>query len=328
MTQLAIQFGLLSAVIVIAGIFLTKSAERVARKTSLGHSLSGILLLASATSLPELSVGWSAIQIGAADLTVGELLGSCLWNLLILAVLDISTRSAGRILGRDSATQSLIAIVSILLASLVVIGIAWEYEATFLRLGPLSWCILIAYLLSARLIYFDDLTCSATFDEERASSHGLSLTIVTYLACVAALFVAAPRLATVADQLGEVTGIGHTFIGASLVGLITSLPEAVTTIAAIRLGRYEMAVANIFGSNGFNILILATVDLATPQSLLFMADAAHLVTAGAVILTTSAAVLGLLYRAERRFWLIEPDAALVIVLIVSAMTLIYHVSGH
>ena len=214
-------------------------------------------------------------------------------DLLILAVLDISTRSAGRILGRDSATQSLIAIVSILLASLVVIGIAWEYEATFLRLGPLSWCILIAYLLSARLIYFDDLTCSATFDEERASSHGLSLTIVTYLACVAALFVAAPRLATVADQLGEVTGIGHTFIGASFgradhVASRSGHDDRGHSVGALRNGCREH-----LWQQRFNILILATVDLATPQSLLFMADAAHLVTAGAVILTTSAAVLGL-----------------------------------
>ncbi len=99
MTVLLVDFVLLSLAIVVAGIFLTRYAERIATITSLGHSLAGVLLLASATSLPELSVGWSAIRIDAADLAVGELLGSCLWNLLILAVLDLSTRSRGRILG-------------------------------------------------------------------------------------------------------------------------------------------------------------------------------------------------------------------------------------
>ena len=328
MTVLLVHFVLLSLVIVAAGMFLTRYAERVARKTSLGHSLAGVLLLASATSLPELSVAWSAIRIGAADLAVGELLGSCLWNLLILAVLDLATRSRGRILSRESAAQALIANVSIVLSSLVVIGIVVEYSETFLRVGPFSWCIMIAYLICARLIYIDHRAGDPSLDEGSDTTQGLTAAVLAYLLCVVVIFLAAPRLATVADQIGEITGISDTFIGASLVGLVTSLPEAVTTIAAIRMGRIEMAMANIFGSNGINLLILAMVDLATPDSLLSIVIDAHVITAGAVILTTSAAVLGLLYRAEKRFLLIEPDAVLVIVLIVSAMMLVYYSTGH
>ncbi len=212
--------------------------------------------------------------------------------------------------------------------SLIVIGIALKYSGTFLRLGPFSWCIVIAYLLCARLIYVDHLAGEPSSEEENDPASGLTTVIVAYLLCALVIFLAAPRLATVADQIGEITGISDTFIGASLVGLVTSLPEAVTTIAAIRIGRIGMAVANIFGSNGFNVLILATVDLATSESLLSIVSDAHLITAGAAILTTSAAVLGLLYRAEKRFWLIEPDAALLIVLIVSAMILVYYVTDH
>lgn len=328
MTVLLIDFVLLSSVIVVAGVFLTRFADRVARLTGLGHSLAGVLLLASATSLPELSVGWSAVRIGAADLAVGELLGSCLWNLLILSVLDLGTRSRGRILGRESATQALIANVSVLLVSLVVIGIVVDYPGVILRIGPFSWCIVIAYLLSARLIYNDHRASAPIVKNDGDTAAGLATAIAVYLACVLVIFLAAPRLAIVADQIGEFAGISETFIGASLVGLVTSLPEVVTTVAALRMGNIEMAVANIFGSNGFNLLILATLDLATPESLLAIASEAQLITAGAVILTTTTAVLGLLYRTEKRYWLIEPDAALVIVLIISAMLLVYYVAEH
>jgi cation:H+ antiporter len=184
----------------------------------------------------------------------------------------------------------------------------------------------IAYLLCARLIYIDHRAGEPSTEEESDTAQQVPTAIVAYLLCVLVIFLAAPRLATVADQIGEITGISDTFIGASLVGLVTSLPEVVTTIAAIRIGCIEMAVANIFGSNGFNLLILATVDLASPDSLLSIVGDAHLITAGAVILATSATVLGLLYRAEKRFWLIEPDAALVVLLIVSAMILVYYVT--
>ena len=93
-------FLLLSCVIVCAGVLLTKFADHIAETTSMGHSLAGLLLLAAATSLPELSIGWAAVRINAVDLTLGELLGSCLWNLGLLAILDLAIQTGGRMLSR------------------------------------------------------------------------------------------------------------------------------------------------------------------------------------------------------------------------------------
>lgn len=316
-------FALLSGVIVIAGVFLTRYADGIAESTSMGHSLAGLLLLAAATSLPELSIGWAAVRIDAVNLTFGELLGSCLWNLLLLAVLDLAVRSPGRMLSRQSAAHALTATVSILLVAIAMAGLVIDYDGVFLRLSPISWAMLIAYLLCLRLIYQDQRTVidgPAAADGTPAAAAGRS--IAGYLGCAAVIFIAAPRLAEVTRQLAEATGIAETFLGVSLVAIMTSLPEAVTTLTAIRIGALNMAVANIFGSNAFNLVILGFVDLATPVSIYSLASSAHLVTAVAVIVVSTVALLGLLYRAEKRYWLIEPDAMLVVLLVIGSLVLV------
>ncbi len=321
-------FALLSCVIVFAGVLLTHFADDIAELTSMGHSLAGLLLLAAATSLPELSIGWAAVRIDAVNLTVGELLGSCLWNLLLLAILDLAVRTPGRMLSRQSVAQALTATVSILLVAIAMAGFVIGYDGVFLRLSPASWTILIAYALCIRLIYYDHqtVTDSGAVDEP-SPRRSAAKSIAGYLACAAAIFIAAPRLAAVTDELAEVTGIAETFMGASLVALITSLPEAVTTFAAIRLGRTNMAVANIFGSNAFNLVILGVVDFATPQSIYMLASDAHMITAVSIVVVSAVALIGLLYRAEKRFWLIEPDAALVILLVIGALSLVYNATA-
>ena len=85
MQMLIVEFIGLSLVIVIAGSFLARDADRIGQLTGLGRTLTGVVLLAVATSLPELVVGCQAALIDAPNLAVGDLLGSCLFNLLINA---------------------------------------------------------------------------------------------------------------------------------------------------------------------------------------------------------------------------------------------------
>lgn len=317
-------FVLLALVIVTSGVALTHFADRIAEMTAMGHSLAGLLLLAAATSLPELSVGLAAMQIEAADLAMGELLGSCLWNLLLLAILDLSTRTRGRMFSPDSAAQALLATVTVLLAAIIMMGLTLKSQFVFLRISPLSWVILVGYVLCVRLVYRDH-GSQPEIDRGELARRGPArvVAIVGFLIAAAIIFFAAPYLASVADQLAERTGWGDTFLGVTFVALVTSLPEAVTTLAAIRLGRVNMAVANIFGSNAFNLTIIAALDVATPNALLASVSQVHLITVTAVILVTAVALLGILYRAEKRYWLIEPDAVLVILLLIGTLVLIY-----
>ena len=89
-----------------------------------------------------------------------------------------------------------------------------------------------------------------------------------YLLATGIIFGAAPSLARTADELARVTGLGGTFVGTTLVAATTSLPEIVTTTAALRMGAVNLAIGNVFGSNTFNMVILSVADLFSPEPIL------------------------------------------------------------
>ena len=101
--NLALIFLALAAVIVVAAMFLSKFADSLADQTGLGRTVTGLILLAGATSLPEFSIGFSAVRMNAVDLTAGDVLGSSLINLLLLAVLDLVNKTPGKLFSRLAA---------------------------------------------------------------------------------------------------------------------------------------------------------------------------------------------------------------------------------
>lgn len=327
MGSLILTFVGLAIVVVIAAKFLAEYADRIAEQTGLGGGITGLVLLASATSLPEFSIGYNAVKMGAFDLTAGDVLGSSLINLLILAVLDLIFRSRESIFSKSSAAHALAATVACLLTAMVLLGMLLDVPWTFLRLGPVSWCVILTYLFCARLLYLDQVVASKSDNPDnghpKVVKGRLPFNLLAFGASTAVIFLVAPYLAHTADKLSAITGLGRSFFGTVFVAFMTSLPEAVATLTAIRLGAREMAVGNILGSNAFNMTILTVLDVATPHPILSQVADVHLITAGCVLIVTCVTTLCLLYRAEKRWWLIEPDAALVTLLIVGSLYLVF-----
>jgi cation:H+ antiporter len=326
--SLALIFLGLAVVIVIAAMFLAKFADGLADQTGLGRTVTGLILLAGATSLPEFSIGFNAVRMNAVDLTAGDVLGSSLINLLILAVLDLFNRTPGRLFSRLASGHALSGIVACLMTGIVLLGILLDSSFTFLRLGPCSWALILTYLICSRLLYLDQRASAAVAPPDIVASphsNGLSMTanLAGFMACGAVIFFIAPKLAHTADELAMQTGLGRTFFGTVFVAMMTSLPEAISTLSAMRLKANDMAIGNILGSNAFNMLILGLTDFASDKPVLSLVSSVHAITAACVIITTCATILCLLYRAEKRWWIIEPDAALVILLILGSLYLVY-----
>ncbi|GIW80721.1 MAG: cation transporter [Gemmatales bacterium] len=320
-----------ASIIVIAGTFLTRYADAIAELTKLGRLLVGSIFLASATSLPELSVDVSAARQGLPDLAVGDLMGSSLINLLILGLLDLSHQAKGRMLSRQSAAHALSATMSMVLAALAGIAIVSRIPFHVAGIGAGSIALAVVYVLGLRIVYYDQ-RYSSPHPEETESADlmptvqetlTLPRAIIGY--CIAALVIilAAPYVAESAGELADRSGLGGTFVGTTLVALSTSLPELVTTFAAVRLGAFDLALGNIFGSNSFNMVLLLPVDMAYSGSLLASVSPTHAVTCLSAILITCVAVMGQLYHAEKRLRFVEPDAALIILLVLSALGLVY-----
>jgi cation:H+ antiporter len=342
MVAVILTFLMLAVLVAAAGVVLAAAADAIAERTGLGRLLVGSILLAAATSLPELSVDLAAVRQGLPDLAVGDLLGSSLMNLLILASLDLIVRSRGGMLTREAASHALSGTLSIALTALVAAAILAGERLPAVGLGGIggwAWAVLLAYGLGARMVFLDQrISLRAAMEaggeaERRAEGSGAAAVhrspqrlfgpVAAFGLATIVLLLAGPRLATTAEDLAARTGIGRTFVGTTLVALTTSLPELVASITAIRLRAFDMVVGNVFGSNAFNMVLVVPLDAASPGRLLAEVSPVHAVTALAAILATSIAVLGQLYHGERRIRLVEPDAALVLLVVFGALGLVY-----
>ena len=108
------------------------------------------------------------------------------------------------------------------------------------------------------------------------------------------------------------------------MAITTSLPELVTAVAAVKLGAFDLAVGNLFGSNAFNMAAFLFADLAYRDGgLLGSVSSAHALTALWSIVMMNIGLMGIIYRAEKRFLLIEPDSLLMIVSYVLGLWLLF-----
>ena len=325
-------FFVVSGLVIVAGIVLARSADRIGVIFGLQRSVTGFILLAGATSLPELVISCRVAQSGAVDMAVGGILGSCLINLVILAVVDLSQRSRRRMFNRQAAAHSLAAMASVLLAAIAAVAVLVPKHASIGRIEWASVAILVGYFLTVRLIYNDQICRQSEAlsdelekeDETQPPDEEARLRpIWYYLGATAAIFFLANPLASSSDSLATWMGLSGTFFGAVFLAFVTSLPEMVTTAQATRMEAQDLAISNIFGSNAFNLVILAAIDLFTEKPLYSQLSSVHAMAAIGVIVTTTIAVMGLLYRAEKRIWYLEPDAAAVIAFAVGFYYLIY-----
>jgi len=140
-----IGFVVTGGVIVIAGIMLALNADIIARNTGLGQTFVGTMLVAGATSLPELVAAIAAIRIGAYDMAVGNVLGSNVFNILILVATDVAY-SGGSVYQVVSTQHLITAITAMILSSIAVIGLFYRSKRTILMLGWDSVAILIGYV--------------------------------------------------------------------------------------------------------------------------------------------------------------------------------------
>lgn len=333
MIYLAAQFLSLAAVVAGAGVVLARAADAIAERTRLGRLLVGSIALAAATSLPELSVDIAAVRAGHSDLAAGDLFGSSLMNLLILAGIDLCRRNGRKMLSREAASHALSATLGIALTGLAgcaVLTAGRIPSAETARISGWSWAILVAYLLGARMLFVDQRISArvamGTTTERTPRAGPLRQSLVVFTAAASVLVVAGPRLAEVADSLSDRTGLGGTFVGTTLVALTTSLPELVASLTAVRLGALDLAIGNALGSNAFNMILFVPLDVVHSGPFFQALSPTHAVTAFAVVIATSIAVLGQLYRVERRLPLIEPDALLLVLVIIGALGLVFCLS--
>jgi cation:H+ antiporter len=268
-----------------------------------------LVLLATVTSLPELITGISAVTlVDAPDLAMGSVLGSCVFNLAIIVVLDFLVHGE-TVFMRVSQGHVLAAGFGIILIGVVGFGLLLERAGLGVSLGPVSLTtpiVAVIYLVAVRAVFrYERSPDRLPIEEAMPSAPGVTLrsAYVRYAGAAVLVVGTGLWLPFVGRDLAVAMDVHDTFVGTLFLALATSLPEVVVTVAALRIGAFNMAVSNLFGSNLFNIAILVPIDLCYLRApLLASISELHLISGASAIVMTGIAVVGLMYRPRRTFF--------------------------
>jgi cation:H+ antiporter len=248
-----------------------------------------------------------------------------MFNMLLLAVLDL-TNHQQRILRKAALKHALSGSLAVFLIGLVTFFILAKIEWQVGWVGVDSLVILLVYVFAVRLIQSGQMGSSTPAAEMEIPPDVPSLRhgLVGFGLASGVLVVITPWMVGTSAQIAEITGLGTTFIGTTLVAFVTSLPELVTTLAAARIGADDMAIGNLFGSNLFNMFALGLTDIFfIPGRFLGVIDPSFLLVAIMGLLMTSLGLIGNLARLERRILFVEMDALLLILAYFGGLALLY-----
>jgi cation:H+ antiporter len=304
------------AVILVAGVRLARYGDVLAEKSGLGRTWIGLVVVAATTSLPELVTGFSSTVLFALpDIAVGDVLGSCMFNLLILSLMD-AVAGGEALTARAHQGHSLSIGFGLLLMGIAGIGLFFGE-----RLPAAGWvglytpALVVTYLVAIRLAFTYErrrVARDAALAELSLLYEGITLRTAAwrYAAAAAVVVTAATFLPPLGERIAEETGLAQAVVGSLFIALTTSLPEVVVSLAAVRMGALDLGVGNVLGSNLFNMLVLAFDDaFFTEGPILSAADAEHGLAILAVVMMYAVLLVGLTYQLLKKRFVIAWDTA-------------------
>lgn len=325
-------FIVCAVIIFFAGKKLSWYGDKIAEKTGWGKAWVGLILLATVTSLPELMVGISSSAIvQSADLAVGDILGSCTFNLAILAILDIFVPRKQHLFYIASTRHVLTASLGLILIALIGVSLYLPQEFVLIPgIGVMSIVFFILYLFSIRLIYHFQQLAKVTVPTEQAEDEEtipLRKLVLNYFLFALVIVGAAIFIPQFASNIAAQTGLSNSFMGTLFVAASTSLPEIAVSIAAVRFGSIDLAVGNLLGSNIFNVFILSIDDAFYTKGILLKdASDVNIISVFSGIVMTAIAIAGFTYRAPEKKFLMAIDSIIILVVYLSNLVLLYYLS--
>lgn len=323
--------AVVGAVVVLSGAKLSKCADEIGDALKLSKAWIGLLFLAVITSVPELVTCLGSVRMlqpaPGANLALGNLFGSNLFNLMIIAILDL-VQGPGPLLVHARPGQILTAA-----GSMVLMGVATA-AVTMNMLAPgfvgqfgsfFAVALLVIYVLMLRLTFsFEKSDAAGAPGAAEGEAAGSPRKAYVGFAFSGGLIIVS---GIVLIKLGDALAIhewhvgdralklGQTAVGTFLIAVITSLPELIVTLASFRLGSVDMALGNLFGSNMCNMAIAGAVNFAGRGGSIFAeCEGSHAVTGIVAMTITTVAVAGLIYRSKKSLFYLGLDVIAMIVL--------------
>jgi len=264
-----IKFVVCVVIVLFAGRNVAKYGDIIAEKTGLGGIWVGVLLVAIATSLPELFTGISAAALlKTPDIAIGDLFGANTFNILNLAILAIVYKK-GSLFAEASPRNTLSAGLSLIMVVLPAIFIflgSGMCDFALGWIGVYTPVLFILYLVIMRIIFnYEKNARTSDLPSESLTSGKSQISLrraYLYYGIAAAVIIGAGIwLSFIGNEIAEKTGWEQSFVGSLFIAFATTLPEISVSFAALRLGAIDICVANMIGSNIFNMCIIGVIDL-------------------------------------------------------------------
>ena len=275
----------LQVIILLAGfLFLVKGADwfvegaaSIAKKLGIPQLIIGLTIVAMGTSMPEAAVSITAAMNRNAGITIGNVVGSNILNILIiLGITAVITNVAIQ----KSTLLYEIPFMTVITIILLIFGITGS-EVTFIE-GVIFWILFLIYLG-----YLFVMAKKGNNQEEAEAKDNPIWKCMLLMVIGGILVVKGSDFAVSgATEIARYFGMSERFIGLTIVALGTSLPELVTSVTAARRGNAGIAIGNIVGSNIFNILfVIGTTALicTVPFESKFIIDIVIAVLCGAIL---------------------------------------------
>lgn len=303
-------FLLAALVIAFSGVRMTAITDSLADRTGLGEAVIGGIFLGLSTSLSGTVTSVTAAYGGAASLAVSNAIGGIAVQTVFLVVADFTYRRINLEHAAADLNNMLQAALLVLLLGLALVAY-FAPPLSFWAVHPVSLFLIVVYVFGAR--YSVQLrkrpmwrpaqtreTRPDTPDEPVSGRKGLLPLAWRFAALALLLGTAGYAVAESGERMAQAFGISQTVVGSTLTATTTSLPELVTTLAAVRRGALQLAVGGILGGNAFDVLFLSLSDIAYRDGSIYHAMAARdaLLIAAAVVMT-AILLMGLIMR-ERR----------------------------
>lgn len=267
---------LVAAGVVLFSVKASDYVDLLDKKTSLSGAFIGGIMLSAVTSLPELFTSISStVLIHQPGLCLGNILGSDLFNMAMLSFfLLIFARTFCE--GRLSASHRMVTVFVFVCYLVMILNWLGILRIQFLSISLSSIIIVVMYILSIRYMSAED---GEDSDEEDTSPLTVPQIAVRFVLVSIGIVVLSIAITYITDAISIRLHLGQGMAGALFLGIATSLPEASSTVALLRMKNVDIAFGNIVGSNIFNFIIMAVVDIlyrgsvydfSDPQTVLLM----------------------------------------------------------
>ena len=336
-------FGLAATVVWIAGTRLAVFADAIADRKRIGKALMGLVFLAAAIELPELVTTISAAMKNNAALVLNNMFGGITMQTAILAIADGAVVHATLTSYPRKTTLALEGMLLILLLGFLLAIISLNDFlgdlTLFGRIGIGTLVLGFAYIAVIQFLRFHESNTGwrpvdlpdegevvlGSLRREDLGTIPLSRLYGFTSISVMAILFAGLLLVQLAEVIALQSGLGSSFVGVTLLAASTSLPELSTTIAAVRIGAFTMAISNIFGSNLIMVALLFPADaFYVGGRILEQADSTARFALVSGIMVTSVYVIGLLVRSKRRLFGLGYDSLIVLAFYLASLVIFFH----